>query len=127
MHPSRVLRAAALLLASVTLTPSALAAGETPQTNVPYVFVTVDSFVNVHATGVEITGVLRGESTARTIAFYFYTGVDGLDAGLYASRCERMALMAMNKPGAYLFEMIKGPASYNLSCRLTRRAATPSP
>jgi|GEM_PF-3396517 len=126
MHPSRVLRAAALLLASVTLAPSALAA-ETPEPNVPYVFVTVDSYSITGASSIEVTGILQGENTPRTLEFELPAYSTPLEAGQHASRCDRMALLLMNKPGAWLLELTyKGQWAMG-SCKLTRRAATPAP
>lgn len=125
MHPSRVLRAATLLLASVALTPTALAA-ETPQANVPYVFVTVDSYSVVHANGIEVTGILQGENTPRTLEFEF-PSFSSYDASQHVSRCDRLALLLMNKPGAYLLEVTFKGQWETGSCKLTRRAATPAP
>ncbi|MCP3166939.1 hypothetical protein [Myxococcus qinghaiensis] len=126
MHPSRVLRAAALLLASVTLAPTALAA-ETPQPNVPYVFVTVDSYSVVHANGIEVTGILQGENTPRTLEFEFPYSPTYYDASQHVSRCDRMALLLMNKPGAWLFEVSFQYQGAMPLCKLTRRAAPPAP
>lgn len=126
MHPSRVLRAAALLLASVTLTPTALAA-EAPLPKVPYVFVTVDSYSVVHANGIEITGVLQGENTARTLEFEFPYAPTYYDASQHVARCDRMALLLMNKPGAYFLELGFEYQGAMVTCKLTRRAATPAP
>lgn len=125
MHPSRVLRAATLLLTSLTLTSSALAA-ETPQTNVPYVFVTVDSYSIVYENVIQVTGVLQGENTPRTLEFAFRY-FSSYDASQHVSRCDRLALLLMNKPGAYLLELTFKGNSEMGSCKLTRRAATPTP
>ncbi|TQF11237.1 hypothetical protein FJV41_35280 [Myxococcus llanfairpwllgwyngyllgogerychwyrndrobwllllantysiliogogogochensis] len=127
MHPSRVLRAAALLLASVTLTPSALAA-ETPQPNVPYVFVTVDSYSLVQADTIQVTGVLQGENTPRTLEFEFpYPSTNYYGASPHIARCDRLALLLMNKPGAYLLELSFRYQGAIVTCKLTRRTAAPAP
>ncbi|MFY2562038.1 hypothetical protein ACN469_30875 [Corallococcus terminator] len=126
MHPSRVLRAASLLLATLALTPSALAA-ETPQPNVPYVFVTVDSYSIINANGIELTGVLQGENTPRTLEFEFPYSPTYYDASQHVARCDRMALLLMNKPGAWLLELSLQYQGQMVTCKLTRRAATPAP
>lgn len=126
MHPSRVLRAAALLLASVPLTPSALAA-ETPQPDVPYVFVTVDSYTIVDPEHIQVTGVLQGENTPRTLEFEFPYSPNYYDTSQHVARCDRMAFLLMNKPGAYLLEMTFKDQWQPAACKLIRRAATPAP
>ncbi|NVJ24065.1 MULTISPECIES: hypothetical protein [Myxococcus] len=127
MHPSRVLRAATLLLATLTLTPSALAAAEEPQFDLPYVFETVDSYEVVHADTIQVTGVLQGESAPRTLEFSFPYSPSNYDNSQHISRCDRMALLVMNKPGAYLLEMTLKLRGQMVTCKLTRRAATPAP
>ncbi|MCY1019946.1 hypothetical protein [Pyxidicoccus sp. MSG2] len=118
MLNNRSLRFAALLAASLGLAPSALAA-ETPQSNKPYIFETVDSYVVVNERRVEVTGILQGESAPRTFAF----SANAIsNPHLLFTRCDRMALLAMSKPGLYSFEMVQGADSYIApTCRLTRR------
>jgi hypothetical protein len=117
MLKNRSLRIAALLSASLGLVPSALAA-ETPRSNTPYVFETVDAYLVVDAYRIEVTGILQGESTPRTLVFR--TSVS--DASAHFSRCDRMALLAMNKPGLYHFTMVQGAESWiPTTCSLARR------
>lgn len=117
MLKNRSLRLAALLSLSLGLAPAALAA-ETPQTNKAYVFETVDSYLVVSNTAVEVTGILEGESTPRTLKFR----ASITDAAVQFSRCDRMAFLAMNKPGLYLFTMVQGTdSSVPVTCKLTRR------
>ncbi|QSQ23072.1 hypothetical protein JY651_49665 [Pyxidicoccus parkwayensis] len=116
---NRSLRTAALLSVCLGLAPTALAA-ETPRFDVPYVFETVDGYAVLNTNRVEVTGLLRGESAQRTLVFYFTTG--STDPSTLVSRCDRMALLAMNKPGLYFFEMTQGQSGFTSStCRLTRR------
>jgi hypothetical protein len=118
MLKNRSLRLTALLAASLGLAPAALAA-ETPQRNKLYLFEAVDSFVITDPTHFEVTGILRGESAPRTLAFYI-SGYS--DPGVYMARCDRFALLAMSKPGAWLLEVAQVDGSYTLpTCRLTRR------
>ncbi|MFP2911783.1 hypothetical protein ACLESD_43525 [Pyxidicoccus sp. 3LFB2] len=118
MLKNRSLRLAALLSASLGLAPSALAA-ETPQSNRPYVFETVDSYIATGTSRFEITGILQGESTPRTLSFRI-AGFN--EAAVYISRCDRMALLAMSKPGAWFLELVQLDDSFTVpTCRLTRR------
>lgn len=126
MPTSRVLRTPALLLSLLALPPTVQAAPETPQANVPYVFVTVDSYTIWQLTNIQVTGLLLGESTPRTLTFYL-GGSTTIDPSQHLSRCDRMALLAMSKPGAYRFELVKGQTTNDLTCRLTRTAAVPAP
>ncbi|AGC48250.1 hypothetical protein MYSTI_06978 [Myxococcus stipitatus DSM 14675] len=126
MSLRRILHTPAVLLSLLTLAPTAPSAAEPPQTNVPYVFVAVDSYNVKQTNQFEVTGLLLGEGTPRTILFTAST-TSAVDVSQHLSRCDRMALMAMNKPGAYRFEVVKGIYSYEFSCRLTRTAAIPAP
>ncbi|AFE07249.1 hypothetical protein COCOR_06973 [Corallococcus coralloides DSM 2259] len=93
------LRALALL-ATLSLVPSTAGADpEQPVSGVTYVFASVDAYTVGPAT-FDITGTLVGESTPRT--FRFWPG-SGESYSVEASRCDRLALLAMTRPGRYLF------------------------
>jgi hypothetical protein len=117
MAPSKLLLRAAL--AVLTLLPAAAAHAAPLQ----YVFVTVDRFLvvgNSTAT-VEVTGLLEGEATPRTLTFSGSSSTS-TDVQNKFIRCEKLALLAMASPGRYKFELYQ-QTTYNLSCALTR--ATP--
>ncbi|MCP3141694.1 hypothetical protein [Pyxidicoccus xibeiensis] len=116
MLKNRALRTA-LLAVSLVLAPAALA--ETPQRGLPYIFETVDGIKVVDTIRIEVTGILQGEGTPRT--FTFIQNVSSPENSLYFARCERFALLTMNKPGAYLFEMVQLTNGSSSTCRLTRR------
>lgn len=120
MLMNRSLRLAALLSVSLGLAPAALAAAETPQYDKPYVFETVDSFLITSPSRFEVTGLIQGENTVRTV-YFFTTWSASSDSNLYLTRCDRMALVAMSKPGLYFFEVVQKSVSISPSCRLTRR------
>ncbi|WP_242339853.1 MULTISPECIES: hypothetical protein [unclassified Anaeromyxobacter] len=85
---------------------------------VRYVFVAVDA-VEIRSTTIKVTGVVDGESAPQTVTMTLSSssGVDSVAA------CERLALLAMTRPGQFLFE-IQGSTTYNLNvCKLAR--ATP--
>ncbi len=118
MLKNRSLRTAALAV-SLGLAPSALAAAETPQADRPYIFETVDSYNAADATHFEITGILRGESTPRTLRFRI---VGYSEPSVHMSRCDRLALLAMTRPGAWFLEVSQAEISSAFpSCKLTRR------
>jgi hypothetical protein len=82
-------------------------------------FATVDS-VYAYASTLRITGIIQGESSPAEREVTFYSG-DTAAAVTQAASCQRLALLAMERPGAYLFKLWKeysGSGYY--SCRLTR-------
>ncbi|WP_342376297.1 hypothetical protein NVS55_34175 [Myxococcus stipitatus] len=119
MSLRRILHTPAVLLSLLTLAPTAWAAE-------PIVFVAVDSYNVKQTNQFEVTGLVLGEGTPRTITFFLSTS-SSVDVSQHLSRCDRLALMAMNKPGAYRFEVQRGSSSFELSCRLTRTASIPAP
>ncbi|QSQ13012.1 hypothetical protein [Myxococcus landrumensis] len=126
MFLSRILRTPAVLLSLLALTPTARAAAETPLPDVPYVFVTVDSYLVYAGASIEVTGLLLGENTPRTLIFSGPGSTSG-DASQHMSRCDRMALLTLSKPGAYRFEVMEGMFTSILTCRLMRTATVPAP
>ncbi len=97
----------------LSLAPLALASA---QTKPPiYVFTTVDS-IDIQSSWnlFRLTGILQGESTPRTIEVGYSNSPNNA-----FERCERLALLAMNKPGRYLFELRQDDFA-DLACKLTR-------
>lgn len=117
MSKNPLLRTLAL---GLSLAPLALASAQSapPPT---YVFTAVDS-VEIKDSGFifQVTGLLQGERVARTVelfaGFYLSPSYQSPQTG---ERCERMALLAMNKPGRYLFEA-QEETSGGFRCKLTR-------
>lgn len=116
MSKNALLRTLAFCL---SLAPLALASAQSapPPT---YVFTAVDS-VEISNGGFtfKVTGIVQGESTPRTFEgfsdFYRSDSYDGTGA---AGRCERMALLTMNKPGRYTFEIQQENGGFR--CKLNR-------
>jgi hypothetical protein len=79
-------------------------------------FVTVDS-VYMHWTTLRVTGIVQGEASASEYEVSFLSSSDP-SAGRIAN-CQRLALLAMDRPGAYLFTLRNEGSNY-YSCRLTR-------
>ena len=110
------------LLAALFAAPVAVA--EDAPRGRPYVFATVDDY-SIRLDGrIDVTGVLQGEAAPRTVTFRIVLS-HGEQENLQtlAGRCDRMALLAMSKPGAYLFTMSveDHPNHYiQFACKLTR-------
>lgn len=106
------------LALSLSLAPLALASAQT--TPPTYVFTAVDS-VEISNGGYtfRVTGLVQGENVPRTVEMYsdFYLSQSS-DSNQPSTRCERMALLAMNKPGRYLFELQEENRGFR--CKLTR-------
>ncbi len=125
MSPTRSTLVACALLALLVPT-AARPQSTTPLNNTPYLFETVDSF-DVRGTGVPtvvVTGVLQGQQEPTTLAFRYNVTVSSSSENMRTfERCERMALLAMSKPGQYLLELRQDVAvaySYHVGCKLTR-------
>ncbi|WP_375742134.1 hypothetical protein NR800_22675 [Corallococcus interemptor] len=107
------------LLATLSLVPStagAQAQPEEPVQGVAYVFTTVDAYTVGNGT-LDVTGTLVGESAPRTFRFWAIG-----DASVEAARCDRLALLAMTRPGRYLFTWKwTNDFSNYLTCTLTRQ------
>ncbi len=87
-----------------------------------HVFVTVDRYrLDWEMSRLEVTGLLEGESTPRTVWISFPHGY--VNANDPSARCEKLALLAMASPGRYKFELATEYDEYGSSCALTR--ATP--
>ena len=113
------LAAAAVVVALGTV--SAVKAQTAPPA--PVVFVAVDAF-SYDATSCKftITGVVQGEAAASDKDFGYPCEGPGSSNNELARRlqsCERLALLAVAKPGQYLFQVT--PINYYLpACKLTR-------
>jgi hypothetical protein len=108
--------AATLLLA---LSPLSIASAQSTTDNV-FLFETVDSYELKTVYWLKITGIVSGEATPHTLELRANNG----DAyNQYLRACERMAFMAMNKPGQYYFELRHSNLStpHVTGCKLVRR------
>jgi hypothetical protein len=111
-------RLAFLLLSLASLGASAA----TP--TLPVVFVAVDRYLVTDGNWVEVTGLIEGESTPRTVHFFVGSQDNQQSLSSAASRCEKLALLAMASPGRFKLELSgiytsEDPNSYP-SCALTR-------
>ncbi len=95
------------------------AAARAQTTRSSYVFVTVDAVAS-EISRLRVTGLVEGEVAAREVLIMFSSGT-GYDAvATYVQTCERKALLAMAKPGQYLFEVNSLDTLYPV-CKLTHR------
>ena len=79
------------------------------------VYDTVDAIEAAGSGGIRVTGIVAGEQ-AQSVTFYFLGS--GSETGL---RCDRLALLAMSKPGKFQFVVVNsGPGSGN-ACKLIVR------
>jgi hypothetical protein len=96
-----------------------VAAAQTAPAPWTLTFTAVDA-VKVDYGSLEITGVLEGEAApvTRRVSFSTSSSLMPLES---RQSCERLALAAMAKPGAYLFVLQSPePGNYQPSCTLRR-------
>jgi hypothetical protein len=114
-------------LATVFLLSTPVAHAQTVEearSNTPYVFEVIDAYelrgeVETSLNHIFITGILKGESTVRTFKFF---GITSTDKMLQYQRCDRLALLAMTKPGRYYFQLMEPSSGQTgLFCKLERR------
>jgi hypothetical protein len=85
-------------------------------------YITVDA-VEVNWNRLAITGVLNGQASATTETIHFSgTGAgNGPEFEFQIQSCLRLALLALNKPGQFVFEVDRPPVAGSLpKCKLTR-------
>lgn len=106
-----------LLLACAAAAALVAAASVYAQTTATrHVFVAVDA-LEVKSNQFTVTGVVDGESAPRTVSLYLSSSSTTSRDDLAA--CQRLALLAMTKPGQYRFEMLQS-SSYLVACKLAR-------
>jgi hypothetical protein len=90
------------------------------QTAVPrHVFVAVDA-LEMKANVFTVTGVIDGESEPRTVTFTFSSSSTSSERD-DVSACQRLALLAMTRPGQFRFEVAGGTTYYQYpACKLAR-------
>ncbi|WIG93050.1 hypothetical protein [Myxococcus sp. SDU36] len=113
---SRLVRTASVV-AALTLAPSAMA--EDAEYGTSYVFTTVDAVMAYSLSGFEVTGILEGEATPRTISFWSAVGNYESQQG-FGARCDRMALLLMTRPGRFHLTVRIPASNYSATCKLTR-------
>jgi hypothetical protein len=87
-----------LVALALSFAPSVSLANPLPAPG-PAVYDTVDA-VQASGTRIAITGIIAGQST-QSESFYFVNNDSSAGTAEAASRCDRLALLAMAKPGKY--------------------------
>ena len=118
---SRTLVACAALVALSSISSRADAVGSTGSSNLTYE--TVDE-VEVEGVWITITGVPVGQTG--TVRFSYRisgAGASSQATEASAARCDRLALVAMTKPGKFLFAMALSTVNNGnlFSCKLVTR------
>ncbi|MFY0527753.1 hypothetical protein ACN28I_32930 [Archangium gephyra] len=106
--------------ATVLLALSPLSIASAQSTENVLLFETVDSYELKTAYWLKITGIVSGEAAPRTLEIRANLSET---YNQYLRACERMAFMAMSKPGQYYFELRHSNLSppHVTGCKLTRR------
>ncbi|MEO7730198.1 MAG: hypothetical protein ABIY55_04440 [Kofleriaceae bacterium] len=103
--------ATCLAIAAFTMVSTGLAAADT-------VYDTVEAIETTGARNIKVTGIIAGQSAPTTASYSLAGSSTDIDAG---ARCDRLALLAMSKPGKFQFVMVL--VSFNVNnCKLVLRA-----
>ena len=110
---------ATLVLLSVSPAPTSFAAGAAGVVvaSTGAVYDTVDS-VQASLNHVTIIGIVAGQSESSEL---LYTISDFPNSSTAASRCDRLALLAMSKPGKFQFSTVKFDGTNIYACKLVVR------
>ena|ERR1041384_621210 len=106
---------AGLVLASLAiLSPRPAAADGTP-----IVYDTVDALQLRNNNVIRVTGIISGQGASSTTDYNLISGsVGSVD---YAARCDRLALLAMSKPGKFQFVITSTGGFSGFYCQLIVR------
>lgn len=91
----------------------------------PVVFVAVDAFsYDAASCRITVTGIVQGEASSSDQTFVYScesSSSPNYELGRRIQSCERMALLAMAKPGLYLFQVTPYTGFYYFpACKLAR-------
>jgi hypothetical protein len=107
---------------ALSFLPASLAVAEAPIAEASAVYETVDA-VEVWGNRITVTGIVSGQSAPSELQ-YLMLDLGTTSGGLAdsAARCDRLALLAMAKPGKYQFAMVRvEPSSRRFGCKLIVR------
>jgi hypothetical protein len=110
-------------LAAVLSAAAFAAVAQTSTVQTTYVFTAVDS-VKMDYQYVWVTGVQEGATTTSLAAVNCnLSSASSFDCTTHLQNCQRLALLAMTKPGQWLFVIERGyPGASFASCELRRVA-----
>jgi hypothetical protein len=109
------------IVALTLISPLAIAAD--PPLGSAAVYDTVDS-IGVWGRRITVTGIISGQAAPSTFQYPIFEESGGASGTLSdaANRCDRLALLAMSKPGKFQFAMEHPNFSSSFRCALTVRA-----
>jgi hypothetical protein len=110
--------AGCVLLAALIAGPGTSAADPVTAPG-PAVYDTVDA-VEVRSSQIVVTGIISGQSTTSEFLYSIVDATTG--SAVAASRCDRLALLAIAKPGKYQFATTNiGLSGNRVGCKLIVR------
>jgi hypothetical protein len=115
---SRHLASCLAIAALVTISPRPLSAAIGP----PIVYDAVDA-IDVQRDRIEVTGIISGDDGPSTTLYQILGTTTGSSANdVAAARCDRLALLAMSKPGKFQFAVtLQATFPNRHSCKLIVR------
>jgi hypothetical protein len=106
---------AGLVIASLaTLAPRPAAADGTP-----IIYDAVDALQLRNNNVIRVTGIISGQGAPTTTDYNLIT--NGIASPDYAARCDRLALLAMSKPGKFQFAVVPFGSGPGFLCELIVR------
>lgn len=112
---------AGLTIVALAFVSSTSATAE-PPIGVPAVYDTVDGIV-VSGRRITVTGIISGQVAQSTFLYLLFDEITSSGAASdTANRCDRLALLAMSKPGKFQFAVERVPSTSSFRCALTVRA-----
>ena len=107
-------------LTVLSMVPAVSSADPTPA-SAPAVYDTVDA-VEVQGNKINITGIIAGDSTPSEFSYLIFDGSSASSTPEGANRCDRLALLAVAKPGKYQFATTRTPGfGVRFGCKLIVR------
>lgn len=109
------------IVALTFISPVAIAAEPPP--GIPASYDTVDA-VGVWGRRITVTGIISGQTAPSTFQYPIFEESAGGAGSISdaANRCDRLALLAMTKPGKFQFAMDRVSSTSFFRCTLTLRA-----
>ncbi|HEX3763701.1 MAG TPA: hypothetical protein VHW23_33620 [Kofleriaceae bacterium] len=119
-------RLVAMCCAVAAITFGSLPRAEAVAIGDTFAYDTVDA-IEVFGPQIRVTGILSGQSSPSTTLYTVVNSTTGSNISeptdVAASRCDRLALLAMTKPGKYQFAVVAMStfAPLHVSCKLIVR------
>jgi hypothetical protein len=93
-----------------------------PSPGFPAVYETVDA-VEAWGSRIIVTGIISGQQSLSELSYTIYDGTAASASPEAAARCDRLAMLAMAKPGKYQFATVEVANTFGkFGCKLIVRA-----